>query len=307
MSILVWNSGSPSLYGRRRRISACIRVHRFSGIAIAMSALLASGCTGLSARLDSPLPEQIIKYTAAFEVHAKAKISTGEDYVLAGYSYVDEHCEQFFVELEVEKRKLLFAKNSLQQTFATAPSIVTITSGAAAAAKPVAILASLAGLSTLLFDQYGQQFTFSPYGAQLRAKVQDAHYKYKELLHETVSTWNTPLATSRISEMLKAHQIVQGYARICTIPQMEQFIVTALDRTRAGNAEQPVVLRCIAQCDDVFGNNEKFQKCMNECRVDITKSAPPATNTKRTLRALGGSPPPQSRPYSVPPFSSVTN
>jgi len=208
--------------------------------AILGTAMAVAACAGngLSSRLNSPEPEQIIEYTKAFELHFNRKIETGEDYVRAGYNYVDHHCEQFFIAIEVEKRKLLFAKNSVQQAFSTAPAILTATygRGSASLAKPLAILAALAGLSAQMFDSYGEQFAFSNYSTQLRLKVQEAQYAYKTATETSLITFNQPFSSSSISNAYKAHQLVQGYARLCTVPQFEQFIVTALDSTRAGKA-----------------------------------------------------------------------
>jgi hypothetical protein len=147
-----------------------------------------------------------VSYTAAFKQLLGKEISTGEDYVLSGYSYVDYHCERFFVELEVEKRKLLFGKSTVAQAFTTAATIVPLVHDKTTdVKKPLAILAALAGLTNVMFEQYEKQFIFAPYSTQLRLKVQDAQHIYKQRQEEKVVMLRQNMRDQKVADIYRAH------------------------------------------------------------------------------------------------------
>jgi hypothetical protein len=211
---------------RRQLLFACIAIP-FLG-----------GCSAvLDISVRSPDPDKVIKYVEAFEKFSNRRIERAEDYVYAGFAYIDHYCEAFFVELEIEKRRVAFAKSTTLQAFTTAPAIISLASDAT---KPGLILAQVSGLTNLIFEQYEKQFIFAQYSVQLRLKVLEAQHEFKntrippEILAAPLG--GAKFDRGSLASLYQAHQIVQQYARLCTIPQLELFIVTALDAT-AGTSQ----------------------------------------------------------------------
>ncbi len=264
--------------------------------AVACVGLAQGGCA-FSARVDSPDPGDIIGYVSDFEKHFGRKIDTGEDYVLAGLSYVDHYCELFFTELEVEKRKLAFSKSSIQQGFATAITIAPLTT-ATNKSKPVAILGALSGLANHVFEQYEKQFVFASYSAQLRLKVLQAQYNFKEVHKQEISSLNTSLRDASLATVYKSHQVVQEYAKLCTIPQLDLYIITALDATAAGN-QQSRFSKCVLECDQGAFDTKLFGQCVDKCMRGTPKA-----KSYVYYRASSGKGSTSPATFSSPPFVS---
>ena len=285
--LIIYSVRVEGVYMYSRLSSAFSAVGRFWSFsntsATAISALLCTsivaGCAAIGARVDTPEPEQIIVYVSAFEKHFSKKIDTGQDYVIAGYTYVDHYCELFFTELEIEKRKLLFTKNTTQQLLATTvPALINATKDAATnVSKPLAVLSAVAGLTNFTFEQYQSQFIFAPYGTQLRLKVHEAQHTFKTSLQADTTGWQQLSGglKSSVTIAFLAHQVVQQYAQLCTIPQLDLYIVTALDSTRAEKSKtEPLYLKCATECDPLIGKPGEFNSCLQTCvKRELAKQA----------------------------------
>ena len=217
----------------------------------AIVALLGGGCSSaLENALETPTPNSVFEYVKDFEERTGRNIVTASDYIFAGIIYVDHYCENFFNELEIQKRELAYYNSVSNKVFTS--TITLLPALTSHAKKPQAVLAALAGLSTLAFEQYDKQFNFAPYSVQLRRLILQAQdtLKLKIIPEEfakirivdvfpaarkgtAFALTSTPADGTALGGFFLAHQVVQQYSKTCTIPQMQLFLETALNSANA--------------------------------------------------------------------------
>jgi hypothetical protein len=190
--------------------------------------------TPFLAPLAEPEPQAIVDYVALFGPFAKRPIETGGDYVWAGYTYVDHHCTRFFRVLEDGRAHLAFAKNTASSAFGAANTVLTLLKESQTSIGIVGAAGTLIGatINSYSNDFYYNQFSsVSQYGGSLwlQTTIAQSDYKFRNDvirgLYSEIS--GAPIAVVEIRA--KAHNIVQNYARLCTIQQMQVFINTALN------------------------------------------------------------------------------
>lgn len=135
-------------------------------------------------------------------------------YVETGYQYVDDQCDEFFSSLIILSQKTDFAKSGLN-----------IFGGAAAAvlgtlevsAKAIALTAvGFAGAEEFA-DSYQQYALLAPYATSAHKLITDAQKVYRQNV-------TLPTTNDEQLEKVQAARIVQGYARLCTIEAILDFV-----------------------------------------------------------------------------------
>ncbi len=203
-------------------------------IAAVIGGVLVGGCgTALEQKLGATTTQDVFDYSAAFETYTGKKIVTVSDYVMSGFSYVDHHCQAFFTSLELMAMNGVFAKDTLTLASTAATQILTATD---AATKAINIVAAVSGFASNTLNNYNNVYNFAPYSGLLWNQVITAQNSYKTTIVKTTLIDFKPDDSSiaghaidaSIADFAIGHQIVQGYARLCTIPQIQLFIHTSL-------------------------------------------------------------------------------
>ncbi len=204
------------------------------GFAQAVPIMALTACSpALLQELDEPTAGAVIDYMSMFSPYSAAPIQTGGDYVWAGYAYVDYHCSEFFRGLELGRMRLAFARDTSVAGFGAANSILALVTSSQKSigivgAAGMFVSQSIANYSN---DYYFNQFSgVAQYSGELWVQTTSAqnHYKFENAqvteLYDQIS--RGPIGVGEVQA--KAHNIVQGYARLCTLQQMQVFIQTAL-------------------------------------------------------------------------------
>lgn len=204
-------------------------------IAAVMGGALLAGCSGLGAvPIADPNPTDVMDFTATFENYTHRRIETAEDYVYAGYAYVDNQCQTFFNALESARKDGVFAKESLNSAGALTNQILTLLKESQTS---IGIVSGAFAFATAGIDRYNNLYNFAEYSPSLWQHVMTAQNNYKST---DAAPTLIPIATLSISSaatFYQAHQIVQGYARLCSLPQIEYFIHTALTNSKTQAAD----------------------------------------------------------------------
>ncbi len=204
-------------------------------IAAVMGSALLAGCSGLGATpIDSPTPQTVIDFTQTFETYTGHRIATADDYVWAGYAYVDENCQTFFNALEMGRKDGVFAKETIAAAGTFTNEILTQLKKSQSA---IGIVAGGFQLVTNSIDRYNNMYNFAQYSPALWQHVATAQSKYKS--EDAPQTLNDlgPHSIGDAAVFYQAHQIVQGYARLCSLPQIEFFIHSALTNSKTESAD----------------------------------------------------------------------
>lgn len=109
-------------------------------LVLSFALLTASGCTASGpfnssgifgvdqsdrpVHLKSPTGNQVNSYLKQFSDFKGLEIKTGTDYVFSGFSFVDYHCENYFVALEQRRRRVALRKDVLTSTVAQSIGIL---------------------------------------------------------------------------------------------------------------------------------------------------------------------------------------
>lgn len=210
-------------------------------VALAVTAFFAGCSLPTQLQVRDPEPAQIVDYVALFQPFAATKIYTGGDYVWAGYAYVDHHCKQFFAALEEGRMELSFAQHTSAAGFSAANTILTL---AKKSQYSIGVVGAAGTLAAAVFDSarndffYGQFSALAQYSGSLwlQTTVAQDDFKNKNAGVQTIyrDIENRPL--DRAMVVAKAHNLVQAYANLCTIQQMQVFIQTALNTKPAAPA-----------------------------------------------------------------------
>lgn len=205
--------------------------------AAAVSATLLAGCSGLGAEpIPPPTPGDILDLTTTFSNFTNRPISTAEDYVFAGYAFTDHHCQKFFNALEQSRRDNVFAKDTLSSAGTLTTEILTLLKESQTS---IGIVAGAVGYASNTLERYNNMYNFALYSPALWQHVNTAQSTFKST--DAVPTLG-PIANLSIDSaavFYQAHQIVQSYARICSLPQIEYFIHTALSNSKTVPADEP--------------------------------------------------------------------
>jgi hypothetical protein len=165
--------------------------------------------TPFLAPLAEPEPQAIVDYVALFGPFAKRPIEDG-------------------------RAHLAFAKNTASSAFGAANTVLTLLKESQTSIGIVGAAGTLIGatINSYSNDFYYNQFSsVSQYGGSLwlQTTIAQSDYKFRNDvirgLYSEIS--GAPIAVVEIRA--KAHNIVQNYARLCTIQQMQVFINTALN------------------------------------------------------------------------------
>jgi hypothetical protein len=210
------------------------RLGRTAAAAALAGSLALSACApALNLAIDDPSPTQIVDYMGLFQSHWPGQITTGGDYVWAGYAYVDHHCAKFFAALEKGRMQLAFAKDTTAAGFGLANTVMTELKRAQSAIGIVGAVGTFVGAA---ITSYQNSFFFEGFSglAQfagslwLQTTNAQSHYKFENPTVSALLATVQDRALTVTEVRAKAHNIVQGYARTCTIQQMHVFINTAL-------------------------------------------------------------------------------
>lgn len=206
-----------------------------SVLALALSVCIpVAGCSvPLQLQVRDPKPSEIVDYVALFQPFSKGRIATGEDYVWAGYSYVDHHCAKFFEALEEGRMQLSFAKHTTAAGFSAANTFMTL---AKKSQQSIGVVGATGTLISAVLDSatndffYGQFSGLAQYSGSLWLQTTVAQNDFKNVNPAVRANYaevkDRPL--DKVSVQARAHNIVQAYANLCTIQQMQVFIQSAL-------------------------------------------------------------------------------
>jgi hypothetical protein len=204
----------------------------------AILGLLATGCSGplapypLGKRVEDPAPKDVIAFIALFQPFAANwSIATGEDYVWAGYAYVDHQCNNFFTALEMARRDLSFSKDMSTSAFSAASGILPLV---IESQKQISIVAALGTFVAAAINNYsnsylyGQIMSTAQHAPLLWNHVVDSQNNYKFVASMPILLEIRTASLANVAVAAKAHNLVQNYARICSLHQLELFVQTAL-------------------------------------------------------------------------------
>ena len=201
--------------------------------------ILLSGCSiPLQLQVRDPDPKAIIDYVSIFGPYSPGPIKTGGDYVWAGYAYVDHHCSKFFEALEEGRMNMAFLRDTSAAGFSAANTVLTLAkvsqqSIGVVGAGGTLLAATLTAATNDYF--YGQFSGLAQYSGSLWLQTSAAQDNFKNkdpTVHARYAQIaDQPLGTLKVQAM--AHNIVQSYASLCTIQQMQVFIQTALANGKA--------------------------------------------------------------------------
>ncbi|MEM9678279.1 MAG: hypothetical protein AAF890_09500, partial [Pseudomonadota bacterium] len=181
--------------------------------------------------VKSPTLDDIGNYSSQFEKYNGVRISTGADYALAGFSFVDHHCENYFVALELRRRRVNLRRNVATSVFAQSVSLLNRLGQNMAVAY-----VNAAGIVTnSFFDSFDKNYSYSQHSVELRRLTLQALATkksnfFKELKNSD-NLYSQPINSA--ASVLIAHNTVQSYARQCTPAQFELFINSALSASTA--------------------------------------------------------------------------
>ena len=226
-----------------------------------------SGCSSLSAvPLESPAPADIVDFTQTFETYTNHRIGTAEDYVYAGYAYTDHNCQKFFNALEMARKNSLFAKDTLTSAGGLATEILTLLAESQTA---IGIVSGAVGFVANGIERHNNLYNFAEYSPALWQHVSTAQSNFKSTdvppTLELIAA--NPIDTA--ATFYQAHQIVQAYARLCSLPQIEYFVHTALNNSKTTAAD-------VDEDTKKTGGAKKNKKSGAEGASLINRSAPVA-------------------------------
>ncbi|MFN0219009.1 MAG: hypothetical protein ACKVP4_09375 [Hyphomicrobium sp.] len=205
--------------------------------AVVMSGICLSGCANLLAQsVELPTPTNINDYIGMFEPFATGPILTGSDYVWAGYAYSDHHCNNYFSALEKSKMQASFIKDTTASAFAAANTFMSL---ASTSQKALGIVAAAGSFVGNVMTSYNNEFFFAQHSGALWNQVVIAQNQYK--FHDVVDLYDSIKANpiSNVTTAAVAHNIVQNYARLCTLQQLDLFVSTALTTRSATASDGP--------------------------------------------------------------------
>jgi hypothetical protein len=201
--------------------------------------VLTAGCSvPLSLQVRDPKPADIIDYVVLFQPYSRGTIQTGADYVWAGYSYVDHHCSKFFEALEEGRMQLAFAKHTTAAGFSAANTFMTL---AKKSQQSIGVVGAAGTLISAVMDSatndffYGQFSGLAQFSGALWLQTTVAQDDFKNKNQTVKDNYDAvkSAALTSVAVQARAHNIVQSYANLCTIQQMQVFIQTALNKTPA--------------------------------------------------------------------------
>ena len=206
-------------------------------LAVVMGGVLVGGCSGLGAKpIDAPSPMDVVDFTHTFEAYTGRRIDTANDYVWAGYAYIDQHCQTFFDALEMGRKDGVFAKETIAAGGAFSTEVMTLLKNSQTA---IGIVTGAVTLVTNSVERYNNMYNFAQYSPALWQHVSTAQSKYKSIDMAQTMTDIGPSGIGTAATFYQAHQVVQGYARLCSIPQIEYFVHTALNNSKTVAADLP--------------------------------------------------------------------
>ena len=140
------------------------------------------------------------------------------DFVRLGYSYSDERCNKFFIELQVARNKNSYDAAELSALASVVtPGMTLLHAGATA----VGITGGFFGFGTATALNYGKIMLLTEYNVELQDLVHSAMIKYKDKINKD-SILNSSLS------LYDAYSIVGGYAWLCTLPGIDSLAHSAL-------------------------------------------------------------------------------
>ncbi len=211
-------------------------------IAVVIGSVCVSGCSSifsdsiLDQSVQLPTPSNVHEYMALFQPFSTGPIQSGSDYVWAGYAYSDHHCNAYFSALEKAKIQAAFFKDATSSAFSAADTIMAL---AVASQQAIGIVAAAGSFIGNVMTSYNNQFFFAQHSGALWNQVVIAQNKYK--FEDVAALYNTikegPIASPTVAAV--AHNIVQNYARLCTLQQLDLFVSTALTTRTASASDKP--------------------------------------------------------------------
>lgn len=219
-----------------------LRNRFLKAFAVAGSLVMAGCAVSPFQKLNGPTPADIIDYMEIFQPFATTPITTGADYVWAGYAYVDHHCNAFFAALEFGRMKAAFAKDVTVGGFGAANTVMTLLKESQ---KNIGIVGAIGTFTQGAITSLSDNFYFAQFSGVaehagllwLQVTVAQDTYKFTTVvpLYDDIKGRDI----SSVEVRAKAHNIVQNYARLCSLQQLQVFIHTALTSTGATPASPP--------------------------------------------------------------------
>ncbi len=148
-----------------------------------------------------------------------SQFMSASDYARAGYTLVDENCNDFFDALSRATNTLQMSKSDWTAAGAAAAAIVAL---AHSASKPVGITAAVFGLGAVTFDNYQKYALLTPYPEQTH-----------KLVFQALKAYATDSPATGASDMIGADARISGYAQICTYSGIATLAQDAIAKSSA--------------------------------------------------------------------------
>ena len=144
---------------------------------------------------------------------APSPTSTPSEMKVAGFTYIGGACEAFFVDATKAQRNALYGGKVLDAGLVGTTAAVGATASAAAAVKTIAITTAVIVLGKEIINQANSSYTF---GTHL--------YKVKQLVNGTMDDYVARHQNDVPENYCKAHEIVAGLARLCSLAAMQNLL-----------------------------------------------------------------------------------
>jgi hypothetical protein len=141
------------------------------------------------------------------------------EYARAGYTIVDENCNDFFDTLSRATNTLQMSKSDWTALGAAAAAILAL---AHSTAKPVGITAAAFGFGSIAFDNYQKYALLTPYPDQT-----------KKLVIQALKAYEKDSPPGDATDMIGADARVSGYAQICTYSSIASLAQEAINKATA--------------------------------------------------------------------------
>lgn len=154
---------------------------------------------------------------------------SAQQYVMAGYRYVDNQCDEFFITLTQAQRMFDFTRKETVLGLSTANTILAL---AKTRAATLAYVAAGGVFLTNSIDNTADYIVLTRFTSQLEQIVQPTRDAYK-------ATFPATSLGADDAAKFRAVELVQGYAKLCTIDHLEGIITTSLNQrvlTSAGDS-----------------------------------------------------------------------
>ena len=190
------------------------------GAALAALSLQLASCASFDrAGVREPAPSDITAFTNECGAGGNGGISA-QDYVLAGYAYVDRACGRFFDAITMLNKEIRFSRRSLGQANLAANAILQ---AASVAGRTVNIVATGITLTDQVLGNVVEEFAFAPYTFRLKNWVESSSAQ-----HRIATEPQRMQLRSDVGGYCTAYGLVRAYASLCSISTMQAWVDQAI-------------------------------------------------------------------------------